>query len=193
MLLSEDELIQQLIQGTERAYRQLYVQHYELLCRVAYAYIFDRQLAESVVNHLIADIWERRKRLLISTPLRAYLVRAVRNRCINFLKLEYNQRESRWSESEQLLVGVMSDAYPAAQLLGRELENELIKAIEQLSPECRRVFELSRYEELSHAEIADQLSISVNTVKYHIKTALAQLRTDLSEYLAIIFFFFLLH
>lgn len=192
MLLSENELIKQLILGNELAYRQLYMQHYELLCRVAYVFLSDKQLAESVVSQLIADIWEKRSRLLISTPLRAYLVRAVRNRCINFLKLEYNQRESRWSESELLLDGVLSDVYPAAQLLGRELENELFKAVEHLSPECRRVFELSRFDELTNVQIAEKLSISVNTVKYHIKNALAQLRTDLSEYLTIILFFFLL-
>jgi RNA polymerase sigma-70 factor (ECF subfamily) len=190
MLISESEFIHQLRQGKESAYRELYIQHYELLCRVAYAFLSDKHLAESVVNQLIADVWEKRTALLFTSPLRAYLVKAVRNRCINYLQSEYVRRETRWTDAENSLGDLVTDAYPTANLLGRELEAELIEAIGKLSPECRRVFELSRFNELSHAEIADELSISVNTVKYHIRNALARLREDLADFLIFILFFF---
>lgn len=193
MLISESEFIQQLRLGKESAYRELYAQHYELLCRVAYAFLSDKHLAESVVNQLIADVWEKRTTLLFTSPLRAYLVKAVRNRCINYLQSEHLRRETRWADAEAGLADLITDVYPTAGLLGRELEAELIEAVGRLSPECRRVFELSRFNELTHAEIADQLSISVNTVKYHIKTALARLREDLADFLTLILFFFFFH
>ena len=65
----------------------------------------------------------------------------------------------------------------------RELQQLIDKKLKDLSPQCQRVFYLSRYENLSYHEISLQLGISENTVKYHIKTALAYLRKELSPYI----------
>ena len=57
---------------------------------------------------------------------------------------------------------------------------------ESLPEECRRVFKKSRFEQKKYEEIAEELNISVNTVKYHIKNALAYINSHLSDYLKII-------
>ena len=67
----------------------------------------------------------------------------------------------------------------------QELEGEIMKAIDRLPEECRRVFRMSRFEERKYEEIARQLEISVNTVKYHIKRALTLLHEDLGKYLTV--------
>lgn len=54
-------------------------------------------------------------------------------------------------------------------LLEQELEDELKRSIDELPLECRRVFYKSRFEQKKYEEIAEELGISVNTVKYHIK------------------------
>ena len=72
----------------------------------------------------------------------------------------------------------------------RELENEIYKAIDKLPDECRRVFAKSRFEGKSYEEISQELGISVNTVKYHIKNALSFLQTELSKYLIALILFF---
>ena len=58
-----------------------------------------------------------------------------------------------------------------------------MKSIGRLPEDCRRVFRMSRFEEKKYDEIAHELQISVNTVKYHIKHALALLHEDLRKYL----------
>lgn len=73
-----------------------------------------------------------------------------------------------------------------AVLLEKELEQEIEKSIQNLPKECRTVFQMSRFEDMKYQEIADKLNISVNTVKYHIKNALAILNKDLSRYLTTI-------
>ena len=57
-----------------------------------------------------------------------------------------------------------------------------MKELGGLSPECRKVFEKSRFDGLTYKEIANELGISVNTVKYHIKNALSVLRNGLGKY-----------
>ncbi len=70
-----------------------------------------------------------------------------------------------------------SSADQALQL--EELQQQLEQALTTLPPMCRKVFLLSRYEEMSHQEIADFLGISPNTVDNHIKKALGILRQAL--------------
>ena len=80
---------------------------------------------------------------------------------------------------------VKDDEYPLGRLLEQELEGEIMKAIGRLPEECRRVFRMSRFEDKKYEDIARELQISVNTVKYHIKHALALLHEDLGKYLTV--------
>ena len=66
-----------------------------------------------------------------------------------------------------------------------------MNAVNRLPNECRKVFWLSRFEGRKNEEIASELGISINTVKYHIKHALALLLCDLQKYLVILFFTFI--
>ncbi len=178
--------------GEEWAYRMLYDAHYELLCRIAYDYVKDTYLAETIVGDTIFHIWERRETLDIQGPIRRYLIRAVRNRCLDFLASQYVRRtisegdvNSSNEEHTDLLDGV-EDISPLGILLERELEDKVVEAVEQLPKECRAVFEKSRFEGLSYQEIADSLGISVNTVKYHIKAAIARIYNHLERYLLVL-------
>lgn len=79
---------------------------------------------------------------------------------------------------------------PYGTLLSKELEEKVIQAIEALPAECRQVFLKSRME---NKEIAEELGISVNTVKYHLKNALKILREKLEYYLIALSLFLLMN
>ena len=63
-----------------------------------------------------------------------------------------------------------------------DLNALLDKALETLSPQQKRVFDMSRKDMKSHKEIADSLGISVYTVQQHISTALKVIRAFLAKY-----------
>ncbi len=142
---TETLIVEQLKIGNEDAYQYIYDRHYALLCHVASGYVKDQFLAETIVGDTIFHLWEIRETLEISVSIRSYLVRAVRNRCINYLNSEWEKREIAFS---------------------------------------------SRFEGKSYEEISQELGISVNTVKYHIKNALASLQMNLSKYLITLLLFF---
>lgn len=190
---TEKLILEQLKRGTENAYKYIYDHHYVPLCHVAKGYVHDDFLAKTIVGDVIFHLWEIRDSLEISISLRAYLMRAVRNRCLNHLKLEYEQREvsfSAFPAEEFPEKYILSDNYPLGTLLERELEDEVRSAISRLPNECRIVFMKSRFEEKKQEAIAQELEISINTVKYHIKNALFLLREDLGKYLILFFLFF---
>ncbi len=80
----------------------------------------------------------------------------------------------------------MEENQPLGVLLERELEDELTRSIEELPVECRTVFKKSRFEQKKYEEIALELGISINTVKYHIKNALSLLQKAFGQLFAFI-------
>ncbi len=197
MKADEQKIIDQLKQGENLAYKYIYDQYYGLLCAVAREFLGDHFLASNLVDDLIFHLWEKRETLDITTSLRSYLVRAVRNRCINHLSLERERRELTFSsmntdQQERIALSESID-YPLTRLLEDELENEIKQAIDNLPSDCRKVFCMSRHEGKRYEEIAQELGISVNTVKYHMKNAMTRLTKDLSRYLAMLLFFLISH
>jgi len=128
-----------------------------------------------VVQSIMMKLWERREELDIQTSVRSYLFRAVYNQCINQLehvaiKKKYDVSVRHSSRDEQL-----PDVFPA------ELEDSIRKAVDALPTECRRIFIMSRYEEMKYSEIAEKLGISVNTIQNQICKALKILRVELKD------------
>ncbi|MBR1705399.1 MAG: RNA polymerase sigma-70 factor [Bacteroidales bacterium] len=177
----ELRIVELLREGDERAYRYLYEEHYAILCEIASRLLHDDFLAETVVGDVFFHIWEIRQDLEIRTSIRSYLARSVRNRCLNYLTSP--SVRSTTTLEEDPVDGLRDPGFPLGRLLYSELEGEIGKAVGRLPEETRRVFRMHRFEGKKYQEIATELGISVNTVKYHIKRALSSLRTDLGRYL----------
>ena len=180
MKITENNIIESLKSGEEQAFRYIYDKYYGYLCAIAKGYLSDNDAAETVVGDVIYNIWEIRKNLNIHTSLRSYLIRSVKNRSINYLQQEYIAKEISIEEE-----------HPLEKMLETELEKTIKSAIHTLPEECRTAFILSRYHDMKYEEIASQMNISVNTVKYHIKNALSKLRTELKDYLVVLLLFLL--
>lgn len=181
-------LLAQLKAGDDKAYRYLFDHFYVHLCRVANMYVEDHFTAENLVGDLMLTLWEQREILEIHTSLRAYLFTAIRRRCLNYLQEAHVTRETSLSDDISFIALSESDSTPLGTLIEKELEEKIACCVAQLPDECRSVFLLSRHEQLSYDAIAAKLSISPNTVHYHIKNALATLRRQLKEYLPILIF-----
>jgi len=192
MLATEELIIKQLKDGNEKAYKYLYDHHYVVLCHIANQYINDHFLSESIVSDVIFHLWEVRESLDISISIRSYLIRSVRNRCLNYLNTKSERQEipfsCLYSDKNFDLNSFFSEEHPLGSLLERELENKIQDAIQNLPDDCKRVFMKSRFEGKKYEEIAKELDFSVNTVKYHMKKALSILHKNLSDYFFIFLF-----
>ena len=180
---SDYALMERLKAGDDLAFRELYLQHYTVLCHYAASFLKDNFIAESIVSDVIFKLWEGRERLQIHSSLRVYLIIAVRNRCLNFIRDSRLFAERKVPLCEEIIERTHDvNGNPLGVLLSRELEDQVMQAVEQLPDKTRQVFELSRYGFRSYREISEILDISVYTVKYHISQALAILSERLSDY-----------
>lgn len=195
MKYTDQLLVEQLRRGNEEAYKHLYDHHYAVLCHFAKQYVGDKFTAETIVGDVIFHVWEIRESLNIQYSIRSYLMKAVRNRCFDYLDSQHLRHEISLSnpDVEHTLNNLLTepDHYPLNILLERELENEIKNALAKLPKECRIVFEKKRFEDKKYEEIAAELGISVNTVKYHIKNALHILRAELDQFLVVVLVFFI--
>jgi len=187
----DEEIIKGLRSGDEKSYRYLYDYHYSILCKVAYGYVSDYATAEMIVSDIIYAIWKNRSELDINQSLRGYLMRAVKNSCLNYLHRQEKQIDISLLD-EYTTDNMEIEAPPLLQLIEQELDLKIQACINQLPDLTREIFVLSRFKELKYDEIAKKLNVSVDVVKYHIKSALSKLRKELKDFLLILLFLFFL-
>ncbi len=193
MSLDSDALIKGLKDGDERAYKALYDSHYEALCIVALDLVKDYYIAETLVNDLIFSLWENRKAVQINQSLRAYLIRSVRNRCLNYIEHSRRKEEVYRSLYEQYdkteLSYELNREDPFYRLLEKELDEKINRAVQKLPALTRDIFQASRHRGMTYEEIAQEKGLTVDSIKYHIKSALSKLKGELRDYLHLFILF----
>ena len=177
--MDDRALLDRLRSGEQQAFDAVFRAHYAHLVTFAYGILRDRAAAEDAGQEVMLELWRRRSELVIQESLRAYLLRATRNRALNQIRHAKVQRNA-----EPHLVGEDSiSATGDGKLVAAELRSALTAAVAELPPACREVFQLSRAHGLRYAEIASTLDISVKTVESQMGKALRHLRTRLAEWL----------
>ncbi|MBB5441359.1 RNA polymerase sigma-70 factor (ECF subfamily) [Pedobacter sp. AK017] len=180
----ESELLQQLIAGDGSAFRALYDKYKGLLYIHAYRKLKNKEEARDIIQDIFLSIWERRERLNITESFSAYLYKSIRYKVID--RINKRNDAAAYQEHFQAFLNryLTASADDADHLVRKKILTSIIeKEISQLPPKMRAVFELSRKSELSHKEIAEQLNLSEQTVRAHVKHALQILRTKLGLFL----------
>lgn len=178
-------LFSQIQKGDWHAYKEMFLTYYSPLCEYASQFISDTD-AEELVQDLMMYVWEVRENLVIGTSLKSYLFIAVKHRSYNAIR-NRQYRERIHSTLYEQLRNQMDD--PDFYIVD-ELVIKIKNAIAQLPDNYRETFEMSRFGEMSHSQIASQLNISVKTVEYRISQSLKILRIKLKDYLPFVLFLF---
>lgn len=139
----------------------------------------DAAVAEELVQDVLLELWRRHDALTIDQTLKGYLIGAVRNRALNYVRHEaVRKKHAPWITNEMASPPAADD-----ELVAGELDAAIRAAIAALAPRCREVFELSRRRGLKQAEVAAALGISVKTVEAQMGKALRLMRQRLAPWL----------
>lgn len=184
--VSENWLLEGLKKGNEKAYSCLFEQYHRLLFIIAFRYLKSQEEAEDAVQYTLLRIWEQREiidfneslRSLLFTILKNYIFNELRHRQIVFEKNYLIAQNTPHAESDFI-----------EEFEHKEMLQQLQKAVQMLPPQKRKICLLKMEGKLSNQEIADQLDLSLATVKSHYTQSIKQLRAIL-EKITIIFLFF---
>lgn len=164
----------------EQAIERIFREYYTDVCRAVLRIIPDPGIAEDIAQDVFYDLWRKRDRLDVKTSVGAYLRRAARNKSLNYIrdqKIKPEGEEKLPHREEQ-----QPDANRKLEI--KDLQSSIDRAVNDLPERCRQIFSLSRFEDMSYQEIADQLGISVKTVENQISKALRLLRDALGPHLS---------
>ena len=156
--------------GHEAFIEELFRTHYSALCRAVYRIIRDQDTAEDIVQDVFLKVW-RNQTLDADQPAKAYLFQAAINTALNFL--EKSKRNVPWDDTFAEHSG---ENHTEETLDYQETSQRIHQALNRLPPKCKVVFSLSRFEDMSYAEIAQHLDISVKAVEKHMGKALKIMR-----------------
>lgn len=174
---TDNELMALISQGNAAAFRELFDRYFLPLSMFADRFLSDTDLATDIVQGLFVTIYEQRASIDVSSA-RSFLYQSVRNRCLNEIKSR--KVRSKYADAVATDAQGVSNGLEETIALS-ELEARLMAAIEQLPTQCRKIFEMSRFEGIANGDIAEQLALSKRTVETQISKALAILRKSLGD------------
>lgn len=157
----------------ENEFRLIFEAHYNNLCRIAHRVIKDQDSAREIVQEVFVEMWSKGSWQQLKSP-KAYLYVSVYNRAISEL-----QKGKRFVSEEAIPLLSVSDSMKVEE---EELEKIIVEAINTLPDQCKKIFLLSREEELTYRQIAQDLTLSVKTVERQMGIALKKLRKYLDSH-----------
>jgi RNA polymerase sigma-70 factor (family 1) len=181
---SDAELAMRIRTGSYEAFTVLFRTHYTSLVAFARGFVGSEDEAEEIVQDVFVRVWDRRHDWRLESSIRGYLFGATRNRAMNAVRRR--RAEWRWEtacvlEPDRVGLG-RGPPQPDQSMRVAELDAAVRRAISRLPEQCRIAYTLRWHHELTYAEIAHALGISIKTVESHISKALKALRKQLAQY-----------
>lgn len=166
----------------KRQFEQLFREFFAPLCHFSNSYVKDLDAAKGITQEVFVKVWEKRKDIDVNKSLKSYLFSSVKNRSLNYI------RDHKKFASQILDVEIANFETPFEQdeLELSELQEKIDRTINELPVKLKKVFLLSRFEELKYREIAEKLEISQKTVEAQMSKALKILREKLKDYIIIL-------
>lgn len=165
-------------QDSKEAFSLLFQTYYTDLVLFGGNFLKDRTSCEDIVQSIFLKLWNDRKSIQIETSLKSYLLKAVRNSCLDeFRHLEIVRQYESGYENTTL------DSYDTeSYVLYSDLHDHLFRALDQVPELYREAFELNRFEGLKYREIAEKLNVSERTVEVRVSKTLELLRKYLKDF-----------
>ncbi|MBC9931947.1 RNA polymerase sigma-70 factor [Chitinophaga qingshengii] len=151
----------------------LFKEHFKPLALLAYSVVKDKDVAKDVVQEFFVKFWETQHTIQLRGPFELYAARAVKNRSLNYIA-----RQEVQDKHQQLFAALAPDNPDNSHAHREQFYQRLSHAIDCMPEQRRRVFLMSAAGNKKYADIARELNISVNTVKFHIKAAYVFLRNE---------------
>lgn len=178
ILLNEKELFTRMSQGDEAAFTEIFYHYTQRI----YTYILHKtkspETAEEIVQEVFIKIWKTRENFSNVQNYESFLFTMASNKLIDFFR--------RMAHQEKLKKEVWSTIQETSNVTIEELDfrhsQELINlAVEQLSPQRKKIFLLNKEQGLTRQEIADLLGLSFSTVNNHLNEAVRLVKEQLEK------------
>src|SRR5215469_16271204 len=187
--LSDGVLAQRYLAGDQQAFETLVNRYRGPLFTFIRRFLSDYDAACDILQQVLLQLYLSLPRLHSGEPLRAWLYRVARNRCLDELRrkhaVHFSELEKGSEEEDASLLETLQDGSPLPEEVveRRDVQNMLLRAIGALPPKFRAVVLLRYTSQLSYAEIGRRLQMPEATAKTYFQRTKPLLRTALAAQL----------
>ena len=178
---SQDEaqaLVKALKEGNQLAFSIVYKTYAAQTFSLAFKYLLNKELAEDAVQNLFLKLWLKKEEIDETKPINRYLFTMLKIDLLNTLR---DSKKNIYLLEDCLSMVLELEDNSQNENLKQEQMNIIQQALEQLSPQRRKVFEMKVSGKYSNQEIADKLNLSINTIKFQYSQSLKQIRATVGE------------
>lgn len=165
-------------EGDETAFRLLFEKYWDDLFKVALRRLYSADDAKDILQDVFLSFWRNIHHITLEESLGGYLYTALRNKIFNHLEKD-NKRLHRLLQHRFTPVECEENVF--SRYTTKELECYIKKQVSNMPEKMRRIYLLSREEQMSNADIASLLKLSNQTVKNQLHYALSRLRKSLES------------
>ncbi len=189
-ITSDQLIIEQIRNKNEKVFESVFKEYFKVLTIHAKKYVLDLDIAKDITQETFVKLYEKREELVIHTSLKSFLYTSVRNRCLDYIKLNKIRQNHKDAIAYQSATN-SEEEEEDKEIRITELKQKIHKVIQTLPSQNQKIFMLSRFEGKTNQEIADELNISKRTVETHISNALKKIRVSVAIALLLLFLSFL--
>lgn len=166
---SDKELVVLLNSNDEAAFRELYIRYKDRLWNYIFAFLKAVDESDDLIQEIFIQLWELRHSTNPELSFSAFMYTIAKNKVFNY----FRDKDMDLQYKKALIMSRPIEMNSIdADIIYLEYKKILVSAIEQLPPQRKRIFNMSRIEHKTHKEIALQLGFSVSTVQEHISASL---------------------
>ena len=167
-LEAEPALLQRASTGDRNAYAVLYQFYLPKLYHYLYGILRSKEDTEEILQDIFLKLWEKKEELTEITTLNSYLFKIARNRLMNL----YDHQKVRRKAMDYIgRDGETTGDNAENSLIYKQYSEIVQRALNQLPPKRRQVFEMSLQQDMSHDQIAENMQISKSMVKKQLVAA----------------------
>ncbi|WP_319481819.1 RNA polymerase sigma-70 factor [uncultured Draconibacterium sp.] len=177
--MNNEKLINRFIDGDKTAINDLYAEYSPRLYRFAIAYLKSESEVLDIVQEVFVNVWINRNKLKKDSNLDAYLFTVAKNTLVSVFRKKLSEKDYLEHLRNKSITNSIDTE---SQFNYNQLSDKLSDLVEQLPPQRKKIYQLSKERGLANKTIATELGISVKTVEDHLSKASKFIKKNLTEY-----------
>lgn len=170
-LNQDKELFRLIAAGDEAAFRRLFHLYVPKLLPAIQHLTKNAAVTEDILQEAFLKLWLSRDKLPDIEQPHSWLLKIVYYQCFSYLRHQAVHHKAMGVMAERLAESAMED-----DMAFNTLMRTVGEAVQQLPPQAKRIYQLSRENGMKIPEIARQLQLSPNTVKNSLVRSLRSIR-----------------
>lgn len=185
--LRDSELVERMRNGDKAAFGEIFERYYDLLHTFAKHILKDSFVAEDIVQNVFIKVWIRKEQINSKLSLRSYLLVVTRNELFDYMRLRYNLLRRDINDTQLNVADGETDI--GEYVVSRERAGFIDAAMRSMPDKRREIFAMRYDRNMTNAEIAHALNLSIRTVEKHVDLAIKQIRRTISVVVPLLLLF----